>query len=329
MKHYATYFDHRYLPQGLALHRSMRRQLSDFRLWVLALTPECERELRRIRPQGVEMVPLAELEKADPEFMRSRENRSLVEYYFTSTPCFLHYLLQKNQGIGRISYLDADMFYFSDPRPVEREVEASSIAITPHRFRPELEGHRKYGFYNVGWLSFRADSTGKECLAEWRRQCLEWCRDEPESGRFGDQGYLDGWPKRYRGIRVMDQPGFNEAPWNVEVLKLTKKDGRVFIGNHPLVLFHFQGLRRLGSHIFNPNWHDYHLPPSRKLIHWVYRPYLASLLRVEGEAGLKPAGQSFIRGQEGGSRKKHLWKFFWGWGVLLKLASRNYLYART
>jgi len=194
-------------------------------------------------------------------------------------------------------FMDADMFFFSDPGPVEREVEASSIAITPHRFRPELASHRKYGIYNVGWLSFRADGEGKECLAEWRRQCLEWCRDEPERGRFGDQGYLDAWPEKYPKTQVVDQPGFNEAPWNVDVDKITKNNGKIFIGNHPLVLFHFQGLRRISPRLFNPNWHDYGLRPSRKLIRWIYQPYLSTVLSVEKKAEMTPQGQKFVRGR--------------------------------
>lgn len=307
----------------------MCRQMGDFRLWVLALTPECERELRRIRPPGVEVVPLSELEAADPEFLKNRETRSLVEYYFTSTPCFLHDLLKRNPEIGRITYLDADMFFFSDPGPVERAAESSSIAITPHRFRPELESHRRYGIYNVGWLSFRADTAGKECLEEWRKQCLEWCRDEPESGRFGDQGYLDAWPGCYPNLKVIDQPGFNEAPWNVEVDKITKKNDKVFVGDYPLVLFHFQGLRRISPRIFNPNWHDYRLRPSRELIRWIYQPYLSTLLCVEREAGLGPSPQGFIRGWNKHPKKGKIPKIFGKVRSWLKLERGDYLLARN
>jgi len=297
MTHYCTMFDHRYLPQGLALHHSMLQHIKNFRLWILALSPECERVLERIRPQGVRIVSLRQLEDADPDFHRTRQTRSLAEYYFTSTPCFIRHLLERFPEINRLTYLDADTFFFSDPDAVERDMETSSIAITPHRFRPELESHRKYGTFNKGVCSFQADSTAKECLAEWRKQCLEWCRDEPEKGRFADQGYLDAWPEKYPGTQVLDQPGFNEAPWNVDVDKITKKNGKIFIGNHPLVLFHFQSLRRISTQIFNPNWHDYGLGASRNLIRWIYQPYLSTLLSVECVAGISPGRQDLIRRQ--------------------------------
>lgn len=307
----------------------MCRHVGDFRLWVLALTPECEKNLLRIRPAGIEVVPLTELEAADPEFMKSRKTRSLVEYYFTSTPCLLDYLLKKHSEIDRITYLDADMFFFSDPSPVEQEVEASSIAITPHRFRPELASHRKYGIYNVGWLSFRADRDGQKCLAEWRRQCLEWCRDEPEGGRFGDQGYLDAWPQKYPGTLVLDQPGFNEAPWNVEVKKIKKKRGKFFIGKHPLVLFHFQSLRRISTQIFNPNWHDYGLRPNKNLIQWVYQPYLSTLIRTEARCGLSAKTHEFIRGQKNNAGLSLRGNLLGCARAAIKILNGDYLLARA
>ncbi len=276
----------------------MLQHIKNFRLWILALSPECERELERIRPQGVRIFSLRQLEDADPDFHHTRPTRSLAEYYFTSTPCFIRHLLERFPEINRLTYLDADTFFFSSPVEVERDLEKSSIAITPHRFRPELEGHRKYGVFNKGFCSFQADVTAKECLAKWRKQCLEWCRDEPEDGRFGDQGYLDAWPENFPGTLVLDQPGLNEAPWNVEVKKIKKKSGKFFIGNHPLVLFHFQGLRRIGPRVFNPNWHDYGLRPNKNLIQWVYQPYLSTLIRTEARCGLSAKTQEFIRGQK-------------------------------
>jgi hypothetical protein len=328
VRHYCTYFDHRYLPQGLALYQSMRTHIGNFRLWVLALDEECEHTLRRTRPERVEVVCLRELEQADPDFRASRQTRSLIEFYFTSTPCFLLHLLQQHSEIQRITYLDADTYFFASPARVEKEVDESSIAITPHRFRPELEEHRRYGIYNVGWLSFCRDPEGVACLARWREQCLQWCRDESEAGRFGDQGYLDEWPEKYEGVRVVNQPGFNEAPWNVEANKITKKNDKIFIGNQPLVLFHFQGLRRISPRLFNPNWHDYGLRTSRKLIREVYQPYLSTLLRAEAESGLSAKRQEFIRGQKNNtslSLPGNIWGHI---RAATKILNGNYLLAR-
>jgi len=325
VRHYCTYFDHRYLPQGLALHQSMRAHIGKFRLWVLALDEECEEILRRIRPEGLEVVSLRDLEQADPELRASRQTRSLVEFYFTSTPCLLLHLLNQNPEIKRITYLDADTYFFASPAEVEKQVEASSIAITPHRFRPELEGHRKYGVYNVGWLSFRRDSETMACLGRWREQCLQDCRDEPEAGRFGDQGYLDEWPGRYAGVKVVDRSGFNEAPWNVRVDEISKNGQPVKIGQHPLIFFHFQGLRRISPNLFNPNWHDYAIRPSPILIQAIYQPYLLAIAKAEKNAGLDASGQEFIRGRKSARSGGGRWSLLERLHINIKAARGAYL----
>jgi len=180
-------------------------------------------------------------------------------------------------------------------------VSAQPIPETALLSGPPDENVRAYavskiaGIFNVGWLSFRRDPEGLACLARWREQCLQWCRDEPEAGRFGDQGYLDEWPEKYERVKVVDRPGFNEAPWNIKIDKISKDGEPVQIGTHPLVFFHFQGLRRIGPKLFNPNWHDYLLPVSRRLIQRVYRPYLAAIKEAESQAGLQARVQDFVR----------------------------------
>jgi hypothetical protein len=330
LRHYCTYFDHRYLPQGLALYNSMRQHIGDFHLSVLALDERCATVLRGLRLKDVEIINLGELEKADPEFQKSRLNRSLVEFYFTSTSCFLHHLLKTRNEIDRLTYIDADTYFFADPGVIEREAEKSSIVITPHRFRPELTlSHLKFGAYNVGWLSFKQDQAGLACLAHWRKQCLEWCKDEPEEGRFGDQGYLDEWPKLYPSTLVLDRPGFNEAPWNIRPDNISRKDGHVFIDHWPLVLFHFQGLQRISRRIFNPRFENYRLKPERALTRLIYRPYLSSLIRAERENALEFALQDSIRDNAPGVRPESSKRIFSKLTLLKKILRKDYLVARS
>ena len=282
----------------------MRRHIERFRLWVLALTPECEAILQRLQLEYLQVVSIAHLEGQDADLSRARANRSLAEFYFTLTPCFLFYLLARKSAPERLTYLDADTFFFSDPSPVEQEVASSSIAITPHRFRANLAHHLRYGVYNVGWLSFRNNAQGRACLARWRLQCLEWCRDVAEGGRFADQGYLNEWPKLYSELHILSRPGFNEGPWNLDPALVSLRNNGVYVQDQLLTLFHFQGLRRMAPDVFNPNWHDYGLRPSRLVVQNVYRPYLEAIGQAEQNAGLRAEGQEFIRGQNPGGKKK-------------------------
>jgi hypothetical protein len=66
MNHYCTYFDRGFLVQGVALWRSVARHDPDAALWVLALDDETADALRALGDTFLRVVPLAELEAADP-----------------------------------------------------------------------------------------------------------------------------------------------------------------------------------------------------------------------------------------------------------------------
>jgi len=98
-----------------------------------------------------------------------------------------------------------------------------------------------YGRFNVGWLTFRNDPVARACLQRWREQCLAWCFDRLEDGRFADQKYLDEWPERFGAVRVIQHKGANVGPWNVGRYELTQGDGSLKIGGDSLLFFHAHG----------------------------------------------------------------------------------------
>jgi hypothetical protein len=133
---------------------------------------------------NVHLVALQEFGAGDEELLRAKKNRTLIEYYFTCTPSLPLFILARYPEIDRITYLDADLFFFDSPMALYDEIGAHSIAIIEHRFRPYLRNAGKYGIYNVGWLSFKRDEHALAWLQWWREQCVEWCYDRVEHGRF-------------------------------------------------------------------------------------------------------------------------------------------------
>jgi hypothetical protein len=96
-----------------------------------------------------------------------------VEYYFTCTPSLPLYVLKHNAEIDVISYLDADLYFFSHPAPIYEELGDQSILIVGHRFPAHLRQREELnGTYNVGFLSLRGNSVGLQCLSWWRERCL-------------------------------------------------------------------------------------------------------------------------------------------------------------
>ena len=259
---YCTYFDHNYLSRGLALYHSLQRHAPGARLWVLCLSDACHRTLVALDLPDLMPVQMAEFEAADPEVAATRSTRSLIEYYFTCSPAWMLFVLSKEPDAEWVTYLDSDLYFFASPDAIYEEMKDAAFAIIPHRFSPGLEDLRRFGTYNVGWVSARKRDDGIAALRWWRERCIEWCHDWVEGERFADQRYLDRMPETFGGVHVISHLGANLAPWNIADCKLEWSDGRVEIERrYPLLFFHFQGVKRSGGYYFNSH-RFYHAPFS-------------------------------------------------------------------
>lgn len=277
MRYFCTYFDVHYLSRGLALHESLRQHAGEFELVVLCMDEAAESTLRtRVLP-GVRLLPLAELVAAHPALAAARANRSKLEFYFTCTPWLMRHLLPRLPVGELLTYLDADLFFFSSPQPVYAAIGAASVAITPHRFPAPLAHLERYGRYNVGWVSLRNDIKGLACTADWADKCAAWCFNRLEDDRYADQKYLDAWSAAFPGTVSLTHPGANLAPWNVLDAKITETAGEVKINGQPLIFYHFHALTYLGRHLYDPNLHKYNAELTSGLRELVYLPYLHRL----------------------------------------------------
>jgi hypothetical protein len=270
---FCTYFDARYLARGLALVSSLHRHCPDHRLWVLCLDDDCYAALQRLAVANLVPIRLEDFERGDAALQAAKRNRSLFEYYFTCTPSLPLFILRRDPTVNLLTYLDADLFFFHDPEPIFEEIGAASIAIVPHRFPASKRHFERYGIFNVGWLTFRRDAAGLACLEWWRRQCLDWCFDRDEPGRFADQKYLDDWPVRFPGVHVIGHAGANLASWNLLNHRLAERNGHVWVDDQPLLFFHFHHLKRQRSWLFETDLDVHGVTPDRVLKEHVYTPY--------------------------------------------------------
>lgn len=245
MIHYCTYFDRNYVTRALALHRSLVRHSPPFTLWALCFDDDAYAALEALQIRGVEPIRLADLEAADPDLAAVKGSRTTIEYYFTASPRLPRYVMREHPQVDLITYLDADLLFYSSPQPIFDELGAGSVLIVPHRFPEQLRELEMYGVYNVGLLSFRNDTDGRAMLERWGEQCLEWCYDRVEDGRFADQGYLDAWPGQ-PGVVVLQHPGAGLAPWNYMRYQIDLTDRPPTVDGRPLVFYHFQGVKAIG-----------------------------------------------------------------------------------
>lgn len=277
MRYFCTYFDSGYLVKGLALYRSLVRHAAPFRLWILCFDDLTYKTLQDLKLDEVVPISLKDFESGDEELLQAKANRSRIEYYFTCTPSLPLYVLRNYSEVDLITYLDADLFFFSNPSPIYGELGNNSILIIRHRFPPHFKHLEDRGIYNVGLLSFRRDDNGLTCLHWWRERCIEWCYDRVENNRFADQKYLDDWPIRFPGVVVLQHKGAGLAPWNVVNYFMSLENGRALIDSQTLVFFHFEGLKQIRRFLYDPNLAGYGMRSNSLIRRYIYKPYIREL----------------------------------------------------
>jgi hypothetical protein len=144
--------------------------------------------------------------------------------------------------VKRVTYLDADLFFFDSPQAFFKELEDSGkqVLITEHAYAPEYDQTKLAGRFCVQFMTFENNSSGLKVLHWWQEKCLEWCFDRYEEERFGDQKYLDKWPLIFnQEVHILQQTNKTLAPWNVRMF------GEKMTGDLTPVFYHFQALRIL------------------------------------------------------------------------------------
>lgn len=266
---YCTYFDKGFLLKGLALHSSLVKNTPNAKLWILAFDEYTVKILNKLKLKGVTVVPASEFE--DKKLLAVKPTRQNFEYYWTCSPSWPLYIFEINKDVDIVTYLDADLYFYSDVFPAIKELGNKSILIVEHRFPKGREGIAETaGIFNVAFNIFRRDKEGIACLKRWRSQTIEWCYAKPENGKMGDQMYLNEWPSLYKNLVISKNLGVDAAPWNITQYKVTKKQGKVFINNDELICYHFHQLQILGPNSFS-RVHGFTL--SKSIIDNIYLPY--------------------------------------------------------
>ncbi len=244
VRYFCTLFDSNYLLKGLAMIRSLARYCPGMKIYVLCMDEQAKYILEYLDLPFVECITLDEVE--NEELLKAKSDRGVAEYCWTLSSCFTWYVMQNHQEIDFLTYVDADLLFYSDVQPLFDEIGDASIAIIEHRFTPRLKDREVNGRFCVEWNSFRRDEQGLACLSRWREQCIEWCYYRLEDGKMGDQKYLDEWPGRYSKCHILMHPGAGIAPWNYAQYRFGKDaGGNITVEDAPLIFYHFHQFQLL------------------------------------------------------------------------------------
>ena len=280
-RHYCTYFDRNYLVRALALIESLNRhEKNPFQLFAVCLDEISRTILTELAPPNVTPVAMSDIEHGDDQLLAAKGNRSTVEYYRTSTATVILRLLERNPEIEILTYVDADIYFFSSLDPVYDELGDRSVLIHEHRFSPRLAHMARYGRFNAGFLCFRNDPHSIRVLEWWRERCLEWCYGRVENGKHAGQAYLDDWPTRFDHVTVLRNAGAGVAPWNHQQYSFsTDAGGNVLVDGTPVVFYHYHSLTFVDPGIIVPLKHTIDTV-TMEIIRLCFLPYLHALRRA-------------------------------------------------
>ena len=131
--------------------------------------------------------------------------------------------------------------------------------LTPHQIDPEAKADKRaimdneitslaYGIFNLGFVAIANDGEGNRFADWWADRLHDWCHDRLDIGVFVDQKWCDLVPCFFDGVKVLRDPGYNVASWNLSQRVMTFDDeGQARINGRPLRFYHFTKLGPIGD----------------------------------------------------------------------------------
>ncbi|MDF3819119.1 hypothetical protein P3G55_04380 [Leptospira sp. 96542] len=195
-------------------------------IYIFAFDDECFKSLMQLSLPRVKVISLGDFE--NERLISIKTSRTAGEYCWTCTPWIMKYSIE-NFALDHCIYVDADLYFFSNPQPLIDELGLSSVLLTEHRYSPKYDQTKTSGRFCVQFLIIKNNDDGMSALNWWAERCIEWCYARTENGKFGDQMYLDDWETRFSSVHVLKHLGGGVAPWNLEKYNLKSNEGNNFI----------------------------------------------------------------------------------------------------
>lgn len=255
--HAYTSFSYSYLNRARVLATSLRKHHPDWVLWAV----------------------LTDKTPPDFEFDWSKEDFDHVataeDLYGETTNAWLfrHDIVEACTAVkGRalqhimdqpdctqVFYFDPDIALFNPVTPVSEILETASIVLTPHQIEPDPQDKRQaivdneitsldYGVFNLGFVAVRNCPEARRFADWWAARLDDWCYDRLDIGVFVDQKWCNLVPCFFDDVRVLRDPGYNVASWNLSQRTMEFDDaGQALINGHPLRFYHFTKLGPIGD----------------------------------------------------------------------------------
>lgn len=289
MMNYVTLYDSSYLSRGVAMYRSLCRcSLKTFHMYVLALDAVTSKYWKDQRKEDITVFDIKDMEQYYPVLEHLARERSHAEFCWTCSAFSVQYVIRRYK-VSSCIYLDADIYFYSNPERLIVPLVNESVLITEHNYTPNQDMSRQSGKFCVQFMFFKNNADGREVLEWWRARCEEECTHDEERGLCGDQKYLDDWESRFEGkVYACRDIGCGVAPWNLQRYELRIIDNEFYVKDNltkmekPVVFFHFHGLKQLNKMV----WKMCPYYVGKNYMQLIYTPYIKELLMIQEDDGV-------------------------------------------
>ena len=191
-----------------------------------------------------------------PNFSSWLFKHDIIEVCTAVKGPFLHQACEAGAA-DAVIYLDPDTALLGSLAPLEAWLQSDDILLTPHLLDPNDEplaiedndvATLRTGIFNLGFVAVRTTGEGARFAKWWNDRLLTHCYDDIPNGLFVDQRWCDHVPALFDKVKVVRDPGYNVASWNLSRRKLSiEKDGRILVNGAPLRFWHFTKLGEVGD----------------------------------------------------------------------------------
>jgi len=247
-------FTFSYLNRARVLFQTVRRFHPDWELVALITDDAPPGFAFRLRNEPFDRVVWAH-DLGIEDFQAWLFKHDIVEVCTAVKGPFLHQAC--GSGADAVIYLDPDTALFESLSPLVDLLADHDILLTPHLIDPntteaaildnDLSASRT-GIFNLGFVMVRAAGEGARFARWWNDRLLDFCYDDMPAGLFVDQRWCDHVPALFDRVKVVRDPGYNVASWNLSQRKVAiGKDGAITVNGAPLRFWHFTKLGATGD----------------------------------------------------------------------------------
>lgn len=247
MSIFFTLCSNNYLAQAKTLGDSLLKYNPGYQ-FIIGLVDESNSEIDYHSFEPYTILLVADI--GIPGFDTLWKKYTIVEFNTSVKASYFKYIFKQYPLANTICYLDPDISVYDSLKILENAFTENDILLTPHITRPiNLDDKEpgentflNYGLYNLGFIGVHRNCTKSGGFLDWwESRTLHAGFHDAAKGFFVDQLWINFVPLFYERIKILKEPGFNVAPWNLHERKIMQ-DGQgndKMSNGSPLYFYHF------------------------------------------------------------------------------------------